>query len=122
MTKKILVVDDSQTDNEAICAILRSGGYETIKAFDGESGVEMAKSELPDFIVMDIVMPGINGFQACKSIVKDPATAHIPVVICSNKQQETDKAWGLRNGARHYFVKPVVGAELLGKVKELTGE
>ena len=122
MAKKILVVDDSQTDNEAICMILQSGGYTTVKAFDGESGVEMSKKEKPDLVVMDIVMPGINGFQACKLIVKDPDTASIPVVICSNKHQETDKAWGLRNGAKHYFVKPVDARELLSKVKELIGE
>lgn len=120
MAKKILVVDDSATDNEAICAILKSAGFETISAFSGEEGVEKAKQARPDMVVMDVVMPGINGFQACKMIVKDPETQNIPVIICSNKHQDTDKAWGVKNGAKHYFLKPADPAELVAKVRELT--
>lgn len=121
MTKRVLVVDDSPTDNEALCMIVRAAGYEAFSAFDGESGVAKARSEKPDLVIMDVVMPGINGFQACKQIAKGEGTSHIPVVICSNKHQETDKTWGERNGARHYFVKPASAQELSAKLKELIG-
>ena len=119
MGKKILVVDDSGTDNEALCSMVRMGGFEAISAFSGEDGIEMAKKERPALIIMDVVMPGINGFQACKAITRDPDTQHIPVVICSNKHQDTDKAWGAKNGAKHYFVKPASPGELIAKINEL---
>lgn len=121
MSKRILVVDDSPTDNEALCMLLRSAGYEPISAFDGETGIAKARSEKPALVIMDVVMPGTNGFQACKQITKGEDTAHIPVVICSNKHQDTDKTWGERNGAKHYFVKPASPEELIAKIKELTG-
>lgn len=121
MSKTILVVDDSKEDNATICEMVRRGGYQTISAFDGESGVKMAKENKPALVVMDVVMPGINGFQATKMITRDEGTSNIPVVICSNKHQETDKAWGIKNGAKYYFVKPANGSELLSKIKELLG-
>lgn len=121
MSKRILVVDDSPTDNEALCMMVREAGYEPLSAFDGETGVAKARSEKPDLVIMDVVMPGINGFQACKMIAKGEGTSHIPVLICSNKHQDTDKAWGERNGARHYFVKPASPQELVAKIKELIG-
>ena len=120
MSKKILIVDDSETDNEVLAAIVRSKGWTPFSAFDGESGVQMSKEILPDLIIMDVVMPGINGFQACKMIVRAPETKNIPIVICSNKHQDTDKAWGEKNGAKFYFVKPAKESELIAKIEELT--
>ncbi len=120
MSLKILVVDDSPTDNEALSIMLKNAGFAVLNAFDGESGVEMAKAENPNLVLMDVVMPGINGFQACKMITKNDQTKHIPVIICSNKHQDADKAWGEKNGAKFYFVKPANEDDLISKIKELT--
>ena len=117
--KKILVVDDSPTQRHAISEILKTKGYEVCFAEDGDSGVLMAKTQMPDLIVMDVVMPGLNGFQACRAITKDPLTEKIPVILCTTKGQETDKVWGMRQGARDYVIKPVNGAELLSKIAAL---
>lgn len=121
MAKRILVVDDSATDNEALCQIVRAAGYEALSAFDGESGVAKVKTDKPDLVIMDVVMPGINGFQACKMISKGEDTKTIPVVICSNKHLDTDKSWGEKNGAKYYFVKPADPRALIAKIQELTG-
>jgi twitching motility two-component system response regulator PilH len=117
--KKVLVVDDSATERHILGELLTKEGFETIFAEDGESGVAKAKSDLPDLILMDVVMPGLNGFQATRAITQDPATQHIPVIIVTTKGQETDKIWGVRQGAKDYVVKPVDGAELLGKIAAL---
>ncbi|MEQ1552492.1 response regulator, partial [Sphingorhabdus sp.] len=94
-------------------------GYAVLVANSGEEGVEKAKAELPDLILMDVVMPGLNGFQATRAITRDESTKHIPVFICTTKDQETDKIWGMRQGAKDYLVKPVNGAELISKIKAL---
>ncbi len=117
--KKVLVVDDSPTDQHLLTQLLQKNGYTVVTANNGEEGVRKAKSEKPDLVLMDIVMPGMNGFQATRSISKDPATATIPVIVCSSKDQETDKAWGLRQGAKDYIVKPVTERELMEKIKAL---
>lgn len=117
--KKILVVDDSPTERHVISEILKTRGYEIIFAEDGDSGVLKAKSEMPDLILMDVVMPGLNGFQATRAITKDPATEKIPVILCTTKGQETDRIWGLRQGAKDYVTKPIDTAELLGKIAAL---
>lgn len=117
--KKILVVDDSATERHIIGEVLGKRGYEVVFAETGEAGVEQAKQLKPDLIVMDVVMPGMNGFQATRAITKDPETQHIPVLICTTKDQETDKIWGLRQGAKDYVVKPIDAAELLGKIAAL---
>lgn len=117
--KKILLVDDSATERHIIGEILTKAGFEVSLAEDGENGVAQAKRLKPDLIVMDVVMPGLNGFQATRAITKDPETEHIPVILCTTKDQETDKVWGLRQGAKDYVVKPVDGAELLSKIAAL---
>jgi twitching motility two-component system response regulator PilH len=119
--KSILVVDDSATERHIIGEILTKAGFNVSFAEDGESGVSQAKLLKPDLIVMDVVMPGLNGFQATRAITKDPDTANTPVILCTTKGQETDKMWGLRQGAKDYVVKPVNAAELLGKVNTLLG-
>lgn len=118
--KRILVVDDSPTERHLLGEILTKAGFEVSFAEDGESGVAKAKALKPELILMDVVMPGLNGFQATRAITKDPETQHIPVILCTTKDQETDKVWGMRQGAKDYVVKPVDdGAELLGKIAAL---
>jgi twitching motility two-component system response regulator PilH len=117
--KNVLVVDDSPTDAHLISEILKKNGYQVITATSGEEGIAKAKSSKPDLILMDIVMPGMSGFEATRAITKDPETAGIPVIICSTKGQETDKAWGLRQGAKDYLVKPVNEKALMEKIGSL---
>jgi len=117
--KNILVVDDSATERHITGGILTKGGYTVTFAEDGESGIAKTKADLPDLVVMDVVMPGLNGFQATRAITTDEATKHIPVIICTTKGQETDKIWGLRQGAKDYVSKPVDPAELLSKIAAL---
>ena len=117
--KRILVVDDSATERHILGEILGKQGFEVSFAEDGEKGVEQAKLTKPDLIIMDVVMPGMNGFQATRAITSDPETNHIPVIICTTKDQETDKVWGVRQGAKDYVVKPIVEAELLSKIAAL---
>lgn len=114
--KKILVVDDSATERHIIGEVLTKQGFEVSFAESGELGVARAKQDKPDLIVMDVVMPGMNGFQATRAISKDPETTHIPIIICTTKDQETDKIWGMRQGAKDYVVKPIDAAELLSKI------
>lgn len=117
--KKILIVDDSPTERIFLSEILIKNGYNVVFAENGEDGILKASAELPDLILMDVVMPGINGFQATRAISRDEATRHIPVIMCTTKDQETDKIWGMRQGAHDYLVKPVNPDELLAKVRAL---
>lgn len=117
--KKILVVDDSPTERHVMVELLTSNGYQVITAASGEEGIEKAKSERPDLILMDVVMPGLNGYQATRTLTRDESTRNIPVIVCTSKGQETDKIWGLRQGALDYLVKPVNGKELLAKIASL---
>ncbi|GAB1234489.1 PleD family two-component system response regulator [Ferrigenium sp. UT5] len=117
--KKVLVVDDSATERHVLGDLLNKQGFEVSFAESGEQGVATAKSSLPDLILMDVVMPGLNGFQATRAISKDEATQHIPIIICTTKGQETDKIWGLRQGAKDYVTKPIDAQELLGKIAAL---
>lgn len=100
---------------------LERHGFETDSAGDGEEGLEKARATHPDLILMDVVMPGVNGFQATRELARDPATASIPVVIVTTKDQQTDRIWGLRQGAVDYLVKPVSEDELVGKAREVLG-
>ena len=117
--KKILVVDDSPTERHVLVEMLTSAGYTVITAESGEEGIDKAKAELPDLVLMDVVMPGLNGFQATRTLTRDEETRHIPVIVCTSKSQETDKIWGLRQGAHDYMVKPINGEELLAKIAAL---
>ncbi|MCC7219235.1 MAG: response regulator [Candidatus Contendobacter sp.] len=104
---RILIVDDSPTQTLSLSKVLKRHGHEILTAKDGEEGVEVAKAELPDLVLMDVVMPKINGFQATRQITKNPSTSHIPVIIVTTKDQETDRIWGARQGAKSYVTKPV---------------
>jgi len=117
--KKIMVVDDSATERHVLGELLTKNGFQVVFVEDGETSVAKSKTELPDLILMDVVMPGMNGFQATRAITQDPATQHIPVFIVTTKGQETDKVWGARQGAKDYLVKPVDGADLLAKIAAL---
>jgi twitching motility two-component system response regulator PilH len=117
--KKILVVDDSATERHILGEILTKQGFEVSFAESGEMGVAKAKQDKPDLVLMDVVMPGLNGFQATRAITKDPDTANIPVLLCTTKDQDTDRIWGMRQGAKDYLVKPVNVAELLSKIAAL---
>ena len=117
--KKILVVDDSPTERHVISELLVRSGYQVITAENGEEGVEKARREKPDLILMDVVMPGLNGYQATRTLTRDETTKHIPIIVCTSKGQETDKIWGLRQGAVDYLVKPLNPEELLKRVAAL---
>ncbi|MCE1170094.1 PleD family two-component system response regulator [Azovibrio restrictus] len=117
--QKILVVDDSPTERFFVTDLLTKNGYQVITAENGEEGIAKAKAELPDLVIMDVVMPGLNGYQATRTLTRDEATKSIPVIVCTSKGQETDKIWGLRQGAMDYLVKPVNPEELLQKIAVL---
>jgi len=110
---KILIIDDSPTETYKLTSVLEKNGHSVLTAETGEAGVTVAREELPDAILMDIVMPGLNGFQATRQLSKGADTAHIPVVIVSTKDQETDRVWGLRQGAKAYLTKPIEEKKLL---------
>ncbi|HZV53414.1 MAG TPA: response regulator [Rhodocyclaceae bacterium] len=114
--KKILVVDDSPTERHVLTEMLLKAGYTVIIAESGEQAVEVAKREVPDLILMDVVMPGMNGYQATRTITRDEVTRHIPVIMCTSKGLETDKIWGMRQGANDYLVKPIDSHALLAKI------
>lgn len=117
--KKVLVVDDSATGRHILGELLGKQGFEVSYAVDGDQGVAQAKAGKPDPIIMDVVMPGLNGFQATRAISRDPETRHIPIFLCTTKGQETDKIWGVRQGAKDYVVKPIDTADLLRKIAAL---
>ncbi len=104
---RILIVDDSPTETYRFREILEKHGHQVLEAANGADGVAMARAEQPDLVLMDVVMPGLNGFQATRQLSKGEDTAHIPIVIVTTKDQETDRVWGKRQGARDYLTKPV---------------
>jgi twitching motility two-component system response regulator PilH len=118
--KKILVVEDSPTDMEYLSSILSRRGYQVIRATTGEESLVKARSLGPDIILMDVVLPGMSGFEATRKLARDAATQRIPVIICSSKKQETDRIWGMRQGATDYVTKPVDEKVLLSKIAALS--
>ncbi|ODU10809.1 MAG: two-component system response regulator [Rubrivivax sp. SCN 71-131] len=115
--RKILVVDDSKTELHHLSDMLGKRGYSVRTAENGEEALRRLAEDKPDLILMDVVMPGQNGFQLTRTITRDPRWADVPVIMCTSKNQETDKVWGLRQGASDYIVKPVNADELLGKIR-----
>lgn len=118
---KILVVDDSPLEMARFREILTKHNHEVIEAFNGEEGCAKAAQYLPDVILMDIVMPEMNGFQATRRLTRDEVTGHIPVIIVSTKDQETDRVWGKRQGAKEYLVKPINEDELISVIRSVLG-
>lgn len=115
----ILVVDDSQTDRYLLTEILEKAGFTVTTAESGEQCLAMVKESKPDLIVMDVIMPGLNGFQTTRALTKDADTSHIPIIMCTGKEQATDRMWALRQGAKECVIKPVQADELVSKIKAL---
>lgn len=118
---KILLIEDSPTDTAVLTQLLERNGHEVLSRSNAEDGIETARTELPDLVLMDVVLPGMNGFQATRALSRDAATSAIPVLIVSTKGMETDKAWGMRQGARGYVVKPPVESDLIERISALLG-
>ena len=117
--QKILLVDDSKTELHYLSELLGKRGYAVRTAENGEEAMRRLGEETPDLILMDVVMPGQNGFQLTRAITRDPRFTNVPVIMCTSKNQETDKVWGMRQGARDYIVKPVIQSDLLAKIAAL---
>ena len=115
--QKILLVDDSKTELHFLSDVLTRHGYAVRTAENGEDAMRRLAEDKPDLILMDVVMPGQNGFQLTRAITRDPRFVDVPVIMCTSKNQETDKVWGMRQGARDYIVKPVEADELVAKIK-----
>ncbi len=118
---RVLIVDDSPTEVHALKNILESHGHQVTSADNAEDGIAAAKQQMPDLVLMDVVMPGMNGFQATRALTKDEATSSIPIIIVTTKDQETDRVWGLRQGAKDYISKPVMAEELARKINVILG-
>ena len=116
---RVLIVDDSPTEVVKLRQILSKHGYDVLTADSGEQGMEMVRAEHPDVVLMDIVMPGLNGFQATRQLSRDPATSAVPVIIVTTKDQETDRLWGQRQGAKGYLTKPVDGKLLIKTIESV---
>lgn len=116
---KILIVDDSPTERLYLTDILVKNGFAVSTAVNGDEAIERIRAERPELILMDVVMPGANGFQVTRAIARDPELSALPVIICSSKNQETDRIWGMRQGAKDYLVKPVDPERLLASIAAL---
>ena len=116
---KVLVVDDSRTELMYLSDLLTRAGYAVRTAGNAQEAFASLGQERPDLILMDVVMPGQNGFQLTRTITRDPQYAGLPVIICSSKNQETDRVWGLRQGARDYLTKPLDARELIARIQAL---
>ncbi len=116
----VLIIDDSPTELHLFQNMLERNGFDTLVADNGEEGLRTARASRPDCILMDVVMPGMNGFQATRKLTQDPATSTIPVIMITTKDQETDKIWGMRQGAVEYLVKPVAEKELVSMIHSVT--
>lgn len=119
VARKILIVDDSATERFFLADLLSKRGYAVVTAENGDEALLKVRSEKPSLVVMDVVMPGTSGYQATRAIARDPATQSIPVILCTSKGAESDRIWGLRQGAKEYVVKPVNPEELLAKIASL---
>lgn len=115
----VLIVDDSPTELHVFRGWLEKNGHKVLTAESGEDGLAQAKSEKPDAIIMDVVMPGMSGFQATRKLSRDDDTSAIPVLIVTTKDQETDRIWGMRQGAVDYLVKPITEGQLTAKIQEI---
>ncbi|OOG54385.1 response regulator [Rhodanobacter sp. C03] len=116
----ILIIDDSPTDVRVFTTLLERAGHQVAAVGTAEEGIERARAELPDLIIMDVIMPGMNGFQATRTLTRDPITAAVPIVMITTKSMETDRVWGLRQGARAFITKPVNEKELLTCIHDLS--
>jgi twitching motility two-component system response regulator PilH len=116
---RVLIIDDSPTETYKLTSMLEKNGHVVLTADNGEAGIALAQKELPDVVLMDVVMPGLNGFQATRQLSKMPETAHIPVIIVTTKDQQTDRVWGMRQGAKAYLAKPITQEVLMSAMAEV---
>lgn len=114
----VLIIDDSLAETRIFTALLEKRGYRVSVACNGQEGIQVAKARQPDVIIMDVVMPLVNGFQATRELTRNAETAHIPIVVCSSKSAETDRLWAMRQGAKAYLVKPVEPKRLLNTIEQ----
>ena len=119
MPSVVLIVDDSPTETFALTEILKRNGFEVLNAQNADQGLSLARDRHPDLVLMDVVMPGLNGLQATRQLARDPDTASIPVVMVSTKSQETDRVWAMRQGARGYLTKPIDERLLLQTIRQV---
>lgn len=119
METTILIVDDSPTETQTVTRILEAKGFNVISANNAATGIELARKIMPDLILMDVVMPGMNGFQATRKISRDPELKAIPIIILTTKDQQTDIIWGRRQGAKAYLTKPAEANELLQEINTI---
>ena len=118
---RILLIEDSPTDTAVLAQLLERNGHQVLASGSAEDGIATCKREQPDLVIMDVVLPGMNGFQATRALSKDAATSAIPVLIVSTKDMDVDKAWGMRQGARDYIVKPPRESELIARINAVLG-
>ena len=118
---RILLIEDSPTDVAVLTQLLERNGHQVMSSGSAEDGIALCRKELPDLVLMDVVLPGMNGFQATRALSRDGLTRDIPVLIVSTKSMETDRAWGMRQGARDYIVKPPDEGALVARINELVG-
>lgn len=116
---RVLIIDDSPTESLCLSKWLARNGHDVLNADNGADGVALARAQRPDVVLMDVVMPGMNGFQATREIVSDDSTRHIPVIIVSSKRQHVDEVWGRRQGASGYLIKPVTERLLIDEVQRV---
>ena len=115
----ILIIDDSPTDVRVFTTLLEKSGHRVSSAASAEAGIALAKRERPDLVIMDVIMPGMNGFQATRTLSREAETSEIPILIVTTKSMETDRVWGLRQGAKDFMVKPVAEQDLLARITKL---
>ncbi|HZY33104.1 MAG TPA: response regulator [Rhodanobacter sp.] len=115
----ILIIDDSPTDVRVFTTLLERAGHQVAAVSTAEEGIERVRADLPGLVIMDVIMPGMNGFQATRTLTRDPKTQNVPIVMITTKSMETDRVWGLRQGARAFITKPVNEKELLACINEL---
>jgi twitching motility two-component system response regulator PilH len=115
----ILIIDDSPTDVRVFTTLLEKAGYTVSSANDAEDGIAQVRARRPDVVIMDVIMPGMNGFQATRTLSRDPDTADIPILIITTKSMETDRVWGMRQGARDFITKPIDEKDFLTRIEKL---
>ncbi|HEY1071103.1 MAG TPA: response regulator [Thermomonas sp.] len=118
---RILLIEDSPTEAAVMVQLLERNGHQVTTSGNAEDGIASCKRDKPDLVLMDIILPGMNGFQATRALTRDADTRHIPVLIISTKGQETDRVWGMRQGAKDYIVKPPRESELMARIDALIG-
>lgn len=115
----VLVVDDTPSTRELICGYLRKAGYQVIEANNGKEAMEKALAQTPDLVITDVVMPEMNGFELCRSLKKNPTTQNLRIVVCTSKNQDIDRMWGMKQGADIYLTKPFTEAEIMEAIQSI---